>query len=68
MAGSRIVLTLLLVGVTGLVTGCGRRSDLDTPYQAQVQARRDAQRAGQPVPPEPARPANDKPFVLDKLL
>ncbi|MER2534327.1 MAG: lipoprotein [Rhizobiaceae bacterium] len=67
MAG-RIFATLLLVAATALVSACGRRSDLDTPYQAQVQARKDAQRAGQPVPPEPAKPDTDKPFILDKLL
>ena len=51
-----------------MVTGCGRKSGLDTPYQAQVDARKEAEKTGEPMPPEPAKPETDKPFMLDPLL
>jgi hypothetical protein len=50
------------------VTGCGRKSGLDTPYQAAVQARKDAQKNDEPVPPEPTPPEEDRPFILDGLI
>lgn len=68
MTGSRLLTTLVLLLAVGAVSACGRKSGLDTPYEAQVQARKDAQANGQPLPPEPAKPAEDKPFILDKLL
>ncbi|TIM60751.1 MAG: hypothetical protein E5Y52_28660, partial [Mesorhizobium sp.] len=46
----------------------GRRGGLDTPYEAAVQARKDAERAKQPLPPEPEKPVKDKKFILDPLL
>ena len=33
-----------------------------------MQARKDAQKAGEPLPPEPEKPDMDKPFILDPLL
>ena len=33
-----------------------------------MQARKDAEKAGEPLPPEPAKPDLDKPFLLDPLL
>jgi hypothetical protein len=52
-----------------LVSACGRKSQLDTPYQAAVQARKDAVKAKDPnPPPEPAKPVTDKPFILDRLI
>lgn len=68
MAGSRMFVTLALVGALATVAACGRKSGLDSPYEAQVQARKDAQEAGEPLPPEPTPPQIDKPFILDKLL
>ncbi|TIM06391.1 MAG: hypothetical protein E5Y74_34140, partial [Mesorhizobium sp.] len=46
----------------------GRRGALDTPYEAAVQARKDASKAHQPVPPEPEKPVKDKKFILDPLI
>jgi predicted small lipoprotein YifL len=68
MNGGRIfaVIALLLTAVA--VAGCGRKSALDTPYQAQVDARKEAEKTGGPMPPEPQKPDNDKPFLLDPLL
>ena len=66
MTVSRLVISIALVAA--LVAGCGRRSDLDTPYEAAVQARKDAEKAGQPLPPEPRKPVEDKPFFLDRLI
>ena len=68
MTAGRIFGTLVLVSVVALASACGRKSGLDTPYEAQVQARKDAKAAGEPLPPEPAQPETDKPFVLDPLL
>ena len=68
MAASRMLVTLALLTAVGLASACGRKGDLDTPYQAQVQAREDAEEANEPLPPEPEKPAEDRPFILDPLL
>lgn len=51
-----------------VAAGCGRRAELDTPYQAAVDARADAAANKQPLPPVPAPPPVDKPFILDPLI
>ena len=63
----RLFLGLLLLTVT-VTTGCGRKSGLDTPYEAAVQARKDAEKARQPLPPEPTPPPQDRRFILDGLI
>ena len=68
MTASRILVTLTLLAAMTAVTACGRKSGLDTPYEAAVQARKDAEKAKQPVPPEPEKPVEDKKFILDPLL
>ncbi|UDL88179.1 lipoprotein [Mesorhizobium sp. PAMC28654] len=68
MTGSRILMTLTLLAAMAAVTACGRKGALDTPYEAAVQARKDAERAKQPVPPEPTKPVEDKKFILDPLI
>lgn len=68
MTALRILVSTALIAALGFVSACGRRADLDTPYQAAVDAREEARKAGQPVPPEPAKPVEDKPFILDSLL
>jgi predicted small lipoprotein YifL len=68
MTGSRLVTTLVLLAALGAVSACGRKGDLETPYTAAVEARKEAERAGEPVPPEPQPPVKDKPFILDPLL
>jgi predicted small lipoprotein YifL len=68
MTAARLMISIALVSALGATAACGRKADLDTPYEAAVQARKDAKRAGEPEPPEPAKPEEDKPFVLDKLI
>lgn len=68
MTVSRLLLSAAVIASLGVVAACGRKAPLDTPYEAQVQARKDAQRAKQPLPPEPEKPVEDKPFILDPLL
>ena len=68
MAASKIFVTLTLVAALTALSACGRKGDLDTPYDAQVQARKDARKAKEPLPPEPEKPETDKPFFLDPLL
>lgn len=68
MTGSRILVTLTLLATMAMVVGCGRKAGLDTPYEAAVQARKDAEKARQPLPPEPQKPDTEKPFFLDKLI
>jgi predicted small lipoprotein YifL len=63
-----MLVTLTLLAAMATVVGCGRRGALDTPYEAAVQARKDAEKAKQPLPPEPQKPVADKPFILDKLI
>ncbi|MBX3597453.1 MAG: hypothetical protein KF874_07775 [Rhizobiaceae bacterium] len=65
---SRLVASLVLIGASLAITGCGRKSALDTPYQASLDARKDAERNKQPLPPEQPKPVEDRPFILDKLL
>ncbi len=61
--------TLLLAALATAVTACGRRpGTLDTPYEASVEARREAERNNQPLPPEPTPPVQDKRFILDSLI
>jgi predicted small lipoprotein YifL len=68
MTASRIFMTLTLLAAMAAVTACGRKGDLDTPYDAAVQARKDAQKAKEPLPPEPQKPETNKPFILDPLI
>lgn len=68
MTRSRVLTTLVLLAALGAVASCGRKADLDTPYQAAIDARKEAERANEPVPPEPQEPVKDKPFILDPLL
>ena len=68
MTASRIILSSALIATLGLVAGCGRKAPLDTPYEAGMQARKDAQDAGTPVPPEPEKPVKDRKFILDWLI
>jgi len=67
MSVKKVVAVALAISVLG-IAGCGRKAGLDTPYEAQVQARKDAERAKQPFPPEPQKPVEDKPFLLDGLI
>ena len=60
-------LTLLFVATLGLAA-CGRKAPLDSPYEAAVDARKEAERNDQPVPPAPEKPVEDRPFILDGLL
>jgi predicted small lipoprotein YifL len=62
-----LVAIALAISVLAL-SGCGRKSGLDTPYAAAVQARKDAAKAKEPLPPEPTPPNPDKPFILDGLI
>ncbi|MCO5064814.1 MAG: lipoprotein [Rhizobiaceae bacterium] len=68
MSGSRLLVALALIGAVAALSGCGRKTALDTPYQASVDARKDAQRNKQPLPPEQPKPVEDRPFILDPLL
>ncbi|MCG8272202.1 lipoprotein [Aquamicrobium sp. NLF2-7] len=68
MTAGRLVTMLALVAAMATVSACGRKSGLDTPYEAAVEARKEAQRNKEPLPPEPQKPDNDKPFILDKLI
>lgn len=68
MTGNRLLTTLVLLAAIGAVSACGRKAPLDSPYDAAVQARKDAQKANEPLPPEPVKPVVDKPFILDGLI
>lgn len=63
----RTIMLILALGVA--ITACGRRpGTLDTPYEAAIEARKQAERDDQPLPPEPEKPANDRRFILDGLI
>lgn len=68
MSAARLLLTMM-VGVLLLGSAaCGRRGELETPYSAAVEARREAAENNEALPPEPVKPVEDKPFILDPLL
>ena len=58
---------LCLLMVAAMASGCGRRSALETPYQASVRESKEARKTGEQLP-EPEKPVKDKPFVLDPLI
>jgi predicted small lipoprotein YifL len=64
-----MLVTLTLLAAMATVVACGRKAALDTPYEAAVQAHKDAvKEKQQPLPPEPQKPDTDKPFFLDSLI
>jgi predicted small lipoprotein YifL len=64
----RLFAAMALLAALGVAAGCGRKSDLDTPYQAAIDARKEAEKAKQPLPPEPTPPVKDRRFILDGLI
>lgn len=68
MSITRAFVVVVAIAALAVVSGCGRKSGLDTPYEAAVQARKDAEKAKEPLPPEPEKPVEDKPFLLDRLI
>ena len=68
MSVTRALVVAAAIAALAVVSGCGRKSGLDTPYEAAVQARKDAEKAKEPLPPEPEKPVEDKPFLLDGLI
>ena len=58
----------LSAGLALALSGCGRKTYLDTPYEAAIDAREQAERDGEPLPPPPEPPVKDRPFILDPLL
>jgi hypothetical protein len=67
----RLMASFALFGATALLaTACGRRpTELDTPYEAAVDARKEAKDQKKvPLPPEPKKPEKDKRFFLDGLI
>ena len=60
---------MLLVAVSLALSACGRRpSTLSTPYEAAIDARKQAERDDLPLPPEPKKPEQDRRFILDGLI
>lgn len=69
MRARTLTRTVLLVAALSVaLTACGRRASLDTPYEAARDARREASRNNEPLPPEPEPPVKDRPFILDGLI
>lgn len=61
--------TLVVAALASALSACGRRpANLDTPYDAAVEARREAQRNNEAVPDAPAPPVEDRRFILDGLI
>ena len=68
MKAGRFILMATVLAALGLTAACGRKAPLDSPYQAAIDARREAQENNEPLPPEPAPPVADRPFILDRLI
>ncbi len=64
----RLAIVALLAALGPALAACGRRAELDTPYQAGVEARKQAEEDGRPLPPEPKPPVADRKFILDGLI
>lgn len=66
----RTAFALAAIGLAAVVlAGCGRRNDPITPYEAAVEARKEAERAGEkPLPAVPPKPNDNKRFILDGLI
>jgi len=63
-----LAVAVLAIPVMAAVSGCGRKTGLDTPYDAAVEARKQAAKDKNPLPPQPTPPNPDKPFFLDGLI
>lgn len=70
MNAATFIRTIMLIVAVGVaVTACGRRpGTLDSPYEAAIEARKQAERDDQPLPPEPKKPEEDRRFILDGLI
>jgi predicted small lipoprotein YifL len=68
MIAKQLTTIAFLCAVLAATAGCGRKSALDTPYEAALAARQQAQEDKKPLPPEPKKPATDRHFILDPLI
>ena len=68
MGVAKVFVVATAIAALAVVSGCGRKSGLDTPYEAAVQTRKDAEKAKEPLPPEPQKPVEDRSFLLDRLI
>ncbi|MBO6717393.1 MAG: lipoprotein [Rhizobiaceae bacterium] len=69
ISGRQVTALVLLIAVGLAVAGCGRKAPLDTPYQAAIEERRQAiEDDAAVIPPEPEKPVEDRPFILDPLI
>ena len=64
---AKILTATALISIL-VVAGCGRKGDLDTPYEANQEARELAEEEDRPLPPERAPPSQDRRFILDGLI
>jgi predicted small lipoprotein YifL len=64
----RLSMTLVILSASLALTACGRKGNLDTPYQAAIDAREEAERNNEPLPPAPKEPVKDRKFFLDPLI
>lgn len=65
----RLIISLGMLAALGMAAaGCGRKTALDTPYQAAIDARKQAKEDKKPLPPEPQPPVKDRHFILDPLI
>lgn len=68
MTAGRLIISIALLTGLAATAGCGRKVALDTPYEAAVDARKQAKEDKKPLPPEPAPPVKDRRFILDPLI
>lgn len=60
-------LLVLVLSASAVLSGCGRRGEPLTPYEAAVADRKVREKAGESLP-EPEKPQADRPFILDGLI
>ena len=68
-AATTVRTILLIAAVAATLSACGRRpTTLMTPYEAAIEARKEAEKNDEALPPVPEKPAEDRRFILDSLI
>lgn len=68
MSAKKLTTIAFLCAIAALASACGRKANLDTPYVAGIEARKEAKEDKKPLPPEPKKPVKDRHFFLDPLI
>ena len=69
MSGIRVVVVVALVArALARWRAAAANPGSTRPTRRRLQARKDAEKNKEPLPPEPTKPDEDRPFILDGLI